>query len=682
MSLKVRLTLIFLLLSILPMTLVGYLAFKSGQEKIEEDTRNFLISVNTLKESELQRWVLNNQHDLIELAQRPLVVDYAQILISHDLGAAEYQRSAELLYENHFFPILNIHDDYESFLIIRPKDGMIIVATDLTLIGKFRESEDFFINGKVAPFVQNTSYSLSDGQGVMHISTPIEDQNGDLVAVLVGHVNLDTMSEIMAKYGSKLETEDTYLVNSYNFFVTEPRYGQNYTMQKAIYTQGVQDCLTGEDGVAFYDDYRDVPVIGAYLWISDRELCILTEIDQSEAFATIQALRSTITRIAVLIATFVLLIGIYTTRSLTEPLIKLVEGAKAIGRGELNYQVRVKTKNEIGQVADSFNQMVGNLNHSLRETARLNVQLQQRAEDLEERVAERTKELEISHNKALEMMHEVSRANQELEDEITERVRAEEEKQQMEIHLLQQQKLESIGTLASGVAHEINNPLMGIMNYAQLIHNRIDPAEDQLREFAGEIVFESERVAEIVRNLLTFSRQEKESHSLVQISTIVNGTLSLIRTIIKRDQIRLEVDLPDNLPQIKCRSQQIQQVLMNLLTNARDALNEHYPAYDSDKVISLRVNLFKKEGRKWLRITVEDHGVGIPDKNRERIFDPFYTSKDRALSTGLGLSISLGIVQDHHGKLTFESEEGQPTRFYLDLPVDNVWETGTVNSGQ
>ena len=256
MSLKVRLTLIFLLLSILPMTLVGYLAFKSGQEKIEEDTRNFLISVNTLKESELQRWVLNNQHDLIELAQRPLVVDYAQILISHDLGAAEYQRSAELLYENHFFPILNIHDDYESFLIIRPKDGMIIVATDLTLIGKFRESEDFFINGKVAPFVQNTSYSLSDGQGVMHISTPIEDQNGDLVAVLVGHVNLDTMSEIMAKYGSKLETEDTYLVNSYNFFVTEPRYGQNYTMQKAIYTQGVQDCLTGEDGVAFYDDYR------------------------------------------------------------------------------------------------------------------------------------------------------------------------------------------------------------------------------------------------------------------------------------------------------------------------------------------------------------------------------------------------------------------------------------------
>jgi len=85
------------------------------------------------------------------------------------------------------------------------------------------------------------------------------------------------------------------------------------------------------------------------------------------------------------------------------------------------------------------------------------------------------------------------------------------------------------------------------------------------------------------------------------------------------------------------------------------------------------VHPFEEEGQRWLRITVEDHGVGIPAEIRERIFDPFYTSKDRALSTGLGLSISLGIVQDHNGKLTFESEEGQPTRFYLDLPVDSDW---------
>jgi PAS domain S-box-containing protein len=257
--------------------------------------------------------------------------------------------------------------------------------------------------------------------------------------------------------------------------------------------------------------------------------------------------------------------------------------------------------------------------------------------------------------------------------DITERVKAEEEKQQMEAHLRQQQKLESIGTLASGVAHEINNPIMGIMNYASLIGERLDPSQSQLHEFADEIGHETERIAKIVSNLLTFARQEKQSHSPARITDIVDGTLSLIRTVIKRDQITLEVDVPDDLPELKCRSQQIQQVMMNLLTNARDALNERYPEYDPNKIIKMSVHLFEKEGRRWLRTTVEDHGVGIPVEIRERIFDPFYTTKGRATGTGLGLSISLGIVQEHHGELTFESEEGQPTRFYLDLPVDNGW---------
>ncbi|MCD4803357.1 MAG: PAS domain S-box protein [Anaerolineales bacterium] len=258
--------------------------------------------------------------------------------------------------------------------------------------------------------------------------------------------------------------------------------------------------------------------------------------------------------------------------------------------------------------------------------------------------------------------------------DITERVRAEEERRQMEIHLRQQQKLESIGTLASGVAHEINNPITGIMNYAQLIHDRLDPSEAQLYEFSTGIIDETRRVAAIVSNLLAFSRQEKQFHSLAVINDIINDTLSLTRAVFNHDQITLEVDLPEDLPQIKCRSQQVQQVLMNLLTNARDALNERYPEYDPDKIVCVSVRSIEKEGQRWLRTTIEDHGVGIPAETRERIFDPFYTTKDRTLGTGLGLSISLGIVRDHRGELTFESEENQPTRFYLDLPVDNEWE--------
>lgn len=241
-----------------------------------------------------------------------------------------------------------------------------------------------------------------------------------------------------------------------------------------------------------------------------------------------------------------------------------------------------------------------------------------------------------------------------------------------ETALRQHQKMESIGTLASGVAHEINNPINGIMNYAQLIGERLDK-ESPLREYTEEIIHESERVSTIVRNLLTFSRDEKESHSPANIADIVDASISLLNTILRRDQITLEVDVADDLPKIKCRSQQIQQVLMNLVTNARDALNDRYREYDENKIMKVTVRSFEKENQKWIRTTVEDHGAGIPENIRNRIFDPFFTTKDRSKGTGLGLSISYGIVQDHQGELHIESEQGQFSRCHIDLPVNNGW---------
>ncbi len=257
-------------------------------------------------------------------------------------------------------------------------------------------------------------------------------------------------------------------------------------------------------------------------------------------------------------------------------------------------------------------------------------------------------------------------------EDIDERKRAEEERLQLDVYLRQHQKLESIGTLASGVAHEINNPVNGIINYAQLISDNLETGSS-LHDYAKEIIHESDRVSAIVRDLLFFSRDEKESHSPANIKDILEGTLSLIQTIIKRDQIVLKVEVAEALPKIKCRSQQIQQVLMNLMTNARDALNERYPEYDENKIMVITVRLFEKKGSRWIRTTVEDHGRGIPLEIQDRPFDPFFSTKDKTKGTGLGLSISYGIVQEHYGLLYFETVPEQFTRFYLELPIDNGW---------
>jgi PAS domain S-box-containing protein len=263
--------------------------------------------------------------------------------------------------------------------------------------------------------------------------------------------------------------------------------------------------------------------------------------------------------------------------------------------------------------------------------------------------------------------------------DITERRKMEEARLELEARLLQTQRLESIGTLASGVAHEINNPLTGIINYAQLIADRID--NDSLRGFARGIVDEGNRVAAIVKNLLSFSRQSKESHSPARVADIVTASLSLVGAALRKDGIRIDVDVPDDLPLIKCRSQQIQQVLLNLFVNARDGLNVRYPGYDEDKIVRVSAQKVEHDGHSWVQLAVEDHGAGIPPSILERVFDPFFTTKPRDQGTGLGLSISYGIVRDHHGTLAVESEPNQRTQFLVELPIDNGWDLSSPARG-
>ncbi len=255
---------------------------------------------------------------------------------------------------------------------------------------------------------------------------------------------------------------------------------------------------------------------------------------------------------------------------------------------------------------------------------------------------------------------------------ISERKAAERERANLEGQLRQQQKLESIGTLASGLAHEINNPIQSIMNYADLVRARVRN-DDPVAEFANEIVIETERVARIVRSLLTFARQEKEHHSPARLCDIVDASLTLMRAVLRRDHIRLESDVPSDLPKIKCRSQQIQQVFINLLANARDALNARFPELDPAKLIRIVSRVFELDGETWVRTTVEDHGTGIPPELLDRVYDPFFTTKGRESGTGLGLSVSHGIVREHRGAMSVESTLGEFTRFHVDLRVDNGW---------
>jgi PAS domain S-box-containing protein len=255
-------------------------------------------------------------------------------------------------------------------------------------------------------------------------------------------------------------------------------------------------------------------------------------------------------------------------------------------------------------------------------------------------------------------------------------------KRELESKSRQQQRLEAVSTLASGMAHEINNPLNVIMNYGQLILDEKD-SSDVVREFATYIIDESERVATIVRCLQDFSHQRNQTHRMERVEDLLTLVISLMGTALKKERVPIDTRVDEDVPAVLCSRPQIQQVITALLTNALDAVTQRYPGESDSKRILVDISRVWEDGKEWVRTRIEDPGNGMSDEVADHVFDPFYSTKPRHKGMGIGLSISFGIVKAHGGKLWFETEPGVGTKFYMDLranpgpqPVD-VGETGS-----
>nr|WP_204615423.1 sensor histidine kinase [Desulforadius tongensis] len=239
------------------------------------------------------------------------------------------------------------------------------------------------------------------------------------------------------------------------------------------------------------------------------------------------------------------------------------------------------------------------------------------------------------------------------------------EKIKMEAQLIQSAKLAAIGEMAAGVAHELNSPMTVIIGTAQMLLREMGKGHPRA-EFLNDIVNSGLRCKRIIQNLLTFSRQEQQPMGSTDINDMVHKVLSLTKYQINRSKITIKTQLEEELPLITANGHQIQQVLINLLLNARDALEN----VSRKKIIKISTGF--KDGSKdrqqvWL--TVEDNGEGIDEDKIDKIFNPFYTSKGASKGTGLGLSVSLGIAQAHRGTIEVDSTPGQGSIFKLVLPV-------------
>jgi PAS domain S-box-containing protein len=243
------------------------------------------------------------------------------------------------------------------------------------------------------------------------------------------------------------------------------------------------------------------------------------------------------------------------------------------------------------------------------------------------------------------------------------------EKMAMQAEAMQAAHMASLGGLAAGVAHEINNPITGIINYGQILINECRP-ESMEKDIGERIAKEGERIGRIVKTLLSYARDGREEKKPIRVPAILEESMILTQAQIRKEGIELKMDLPDDLPEVDANFQQIQQVFINIINNARYALNEKYSGRHKNKRLEITGERVTISDRPYVRIILCDRGVGISAHELPVITKPFFSTKPFGKGTGLGLNITERIITNHGGRLSFESIKGEFTRVIIDLPAN------------
>jgi signal transduction histidine kinase len=608
MKLGARLTLFFVLLSIVPVIIVGYIAYHNGRQTIEQVEINHLVSTNLMKSSELHRWIESNKRSILELAQRPLFIVFSGVMANHDTSSPAYEDAHMKIIQDHLSPRITTTGGFLEVFIICPCHGVVLASSNETQEGKYRTNQPYFMEGMKSTYVQGVYYSLPLQQPAMIISTPILNKQGHTVAVLAGLLDLNELSSIMSAQSGLSQSEDTYLVNRSNFFVTEPHFGVNYALKKTVRTRGVEAGLAGSDGVAFYENYKNVPVIGAYKWLPEYNMCLITEVDQAEAYTPTNALAQAIGTIVLALILIVTASGFLLARTITRSLSRLVAGAVEIGSGNLDHRVGTESRDEIGELSRAFDRMAAELKATVV-----------RRDELERRVRERTTQLE--------------EANREME------------------------------AFTYSVSHDLRAPLRAIDGYTRILLEDYQPLLDaEGKRICSVITDSTHKMSDLIDDLLALSRLGRSELNPVRINMeeMANVVFQELTTPKSRKRIDFRIN---SAPPASGDAALLRQVWTNFISNAIKFSSQRKMA-----VISVHSEIREHE----VIYAVRDNGVGFDMQYAHKLFGVFQRlhSVKEFEGNGVGLAIVQRIIHRHGGRVWAEGETGAGASFYFSLPYN------------
>jgi two-component system sensor kinase len=492
-------------------------------------------------------------------------------------------------------------------------NGVIVVSTDSHQLGKLVRTQPYFEASLKDEYIQPPYYEIGSNSLAVILTEPFKDTSGNVVGVLAGRLNMDTLAAVMTERAGLGNTGETYLISPENNYLVTPSRFDGYPLNRSYHSLGIDSALAGGSGSSEYVNYRGQSVIGAYQWLPNLQVALIAEYEQSEALAASQQATLFSLIVAVIAAALALVAGLLIAVRITRPITELTQVTQKLAGGDLSVRAHITVSNEIGGLGQAFNAMAG-------------------------RLEENTKALEASLKQA----------------QVAETV----------AHEANRLKSEFLATMS----HELRTPLNAMIGFTEIMISGMGGVLDQdAKHMSERIHANSQRLLALINDVLDLSKIEakrvevnEQQFSPRQMAADLGSQMS---SLAEKKGLAFEMDVTPNLPELVLGDRAlIERVVTNLLSNAFKFTDQG----------SVRLSMARTPDHSWT-ISVRDTGIGIPPHAQEFIFDPFRQldgSSQRAYGgTGLGLAIVRDLVRAMDGTVKVDSAVGQGSAFTVTLPL-------------